>query len=59
MSKIIDIAQWVLQILPPFNNFNLEFIKDLIERGKTEEALEKLYEFIEVVEKNNETKLII
>jgi len=37
----------------------IKFIKDLIERGKTEEALEKLYEFIEVVEKNNETKLII
>ena len=34
----------------------IKFIKDLIERGKTEEALEKLYEFIEVVEKNNETK---
>lgn len=37
----------------------IKFIKELIEQGNTEEALEKLYEFIEVVKKNNETKLII
>jgi hypothetical protein len=59
MSKIVEIASWVLQILPPFNNFNLDFIKDLIVEmieAYLGDAIDEAQEFIEAVKAKIEEK---